>query len=108
MQYQLERSPKSSPTVNFCCEIFLLDFTVAVLTLGTRALCQKWSAVLVSADAASRLSRKARAEFRAGINVAGALVCFCNALNVAVSMNGFTFFIGRIGPQVHRFGAKYA
>jgi hypothetical protein len=32
MQYQLERSPKSSPTVNFGCEIFLLGFAIAVLT----------------------------------------------------------------------------
>jgi hypothetical protein len=31
MQYQLERSPRSSPTVNFCSEIFLLAFAAAVL-----------------------------------------------------------------------------
>jgi hypothetical protein len=30
--YQLERSPRSSPTVNFWCEIFLLCFTATVLT----------------------------------------------------------------------------
>src|SRR6476619_5426348 len=32
MQYQLLRSPRSNPTVNFCCEIFLLGFAPAVLT----------------------------------------------------------------------------
>ncbi len=31
-QYQLERSLRSSPTVNFCCEIFLLSFIATVLT----------------------------------------------------------------------------
>src|SRR6185369_13072201 len=31
-QYQLLRSPRSNPTVNFCREIFLLGFTPAVLT----------------------------------------------------------------------------
>jgi hypothetical protein len=31
-QYQLERSPRSSPTVNFCSEIFLLAFVAMVLT----------------------------------------------------------------------------
>jgi hypothetical protein len=30
-QYQLLRSPRSSPTVNFCCEIFLLAFAATVL-----------------------------------------------------------------------------
>src|SRR5205807_10188495 len=30
-QYQLQRSPRSSPTVNFCCEIFLLAFAATVL-----------------------------------------------------------------------------
>jgi hypothetical protein len=32
MQYQLLRSPRSNPTVNFCCEIFLLGFAPTVLT----------------------------------------------------------------------------
>ena len=32
-QYQLERSPRSRPTVNFCCEILLLHFAAAVLIL---------------------------------------------------------------------------
>src|SRR5205814_10334221 len=31
-QYQLLRSPRSNPTVNFCCEIFLLGFAAMVLT----------------------------------------------------------------------------
>ena len=31
-QYQLDRSPRSSQTVNFCCEIFLLAFPATVLT----------------------------------------------------------------------------
>jgi hypothetical protein len=31
-QYQLLRSPKSNPTVNFCCQIFLLGFAATVLT----------------------------------------------------------------------------
>src|SRR5438309_6649209 len=31
-QYQLERSPRSNPTVNFCCEIFLRAFGATVLT----------------------------------------------------------------------------
>src|SRR5205823_1567290 len=31
-QYQLLRSPRSNPTVNFCCDIFLLGFAAAVLT----------------------------------------------------------------------------
>src|SRR5437588_13114180 len=31
-QYQLLRSPRSNPTVNFCGEIFLLDFAATVLT----------------------------------------------------------------------------
>src|SRR5215470_14401427 len=30
-QYQLDRSPRSNPTVSFCPEIFLLAFTAAVL-----------------------------------------------------------------------------
>jgi hypothetical protein len=30
-QYQLDRSPRSDPMVNFCSEIFLLGFTAAVL-----------------------------------------------------------------------------
>src|SRR5579859_3326288 len=31
-QYQLERSPRSNPMVNFCCQIFLLSFAAVVLT----------------------------------------------------------------------------
>src|SRR5579864_8753022 len=31
-QYQLLRSPRSNPTVNFCCEIFLPGFAATVLT----------------------------------------------------------------------------
>ncbi len=31
-QYQLLRSPRSNPTVKFCCEIFLLGFAATVLT----------------------------------------------------------------------------
>src|SRR5215469_5464830 len=31
-QYQLDRSPRSNPTVNFCSEVFLLCFTATVLT----------------------------------------------------------------------------
>src|SRR5690349_13824705 len=31
-RYQLEGSPRSSPTVNFCGEIFLLPFLATVLT----------------------------------------------------------------------------
>src|SRR4029077_11658209 len=31
-QYQLLRSPRSNPTVNFCCEIFLPGFSTTVLT----------------------------------------------------------------------------
>src|SRR5690349_20716601 len=31
-QYQLLRSPKSSPMVSLCCEIFLLCFVLTVLT----------------------------------------------------------------------------
>src|SRR5450432_1780663 len=32
-QYQLLRSPRSNPIVSFCCEIFLLCFLAAMLTL---------------------------------------------------------------------------
>src|SRR5512136_1823721 len=31
-QYQLDRSPRSNPTVNFCSEIFLPCFAATVLT----------------------------------------------------------------------------
>src|SRR5215469_15394836 len=31
-QYQLDRSPRSNPTVNFCSEVFLLCFAATVLT----------------------------------------------------------------------------
>jgi hypothetical protein len=31
-QYQLDRSPRSKPMVNFCSEIFLLAFAATVLT----------------------------------------------------------------------------
>src|SRR5207248_11164865 len=41
-QYQLERSPRSSPTVNFCDEILLLAFAAAVLTFFIAGLLYLW------------------------------------------------------------------
>jgi hypothetical protein len=37
-QYQLLRSPKSNPTVNFCPEIFLLGFAATMLTFFVAGL----------------------------------------------------------------------